>query len=207
MNQANSATHSQTLKIALSGGPGGGKTTAADLFQRELSDQLVMVPESATIVFTGGFPRTGETIVKKATQRAIFHVQKNLEESIQAHHPNKTLLCDRGTVDGAAYWPGDCEEFFWGVGTTFEAELARYDAILFFETAAKGGQLIESNNPYRNETMEQAIALDEKLRSIWSKHPNFHLVPHHTSFFQKITMGVNYLTQVFEGLKLKKNGG
>lgn len=105
-------------KIALTGGPGGGKTTAADLFQRELRDQLVMVPEAATLLFRGGFPRTGESAVMKATQRAIYHVLKNLEESISAHCPGRSLLCDRGTVDGAAYWPGSFRDFFLDVGAT-----------------------------------------------------------------------------------------
>ncbi|NDI06057.1 MAG: hypothetical protein EBY58_07285 [Rhodobacteraceae bacterium] len=46
-------------KIVLTGGPGGGKTTAADLFRRELGEKVVVVPEAATMLFSGGFPRTG----------------------------------------------------------------------------------------------------------------------------------------------------
>ena len=191
----------KTHKIALTGGPGGGKTTAADLFQRELRDQLVMVPEAATILFRGGFPRTGESAVMRATQRAIYHVQKNLEESITAHCPGRSLLCDRGTVDGAAYWPGAIEDFFSAVNANYEEELRCYDAVLFFETAAKGGDMIEGNNPVRNESLEQAIQLDEKLRDIWSKHPNFHIVNHQKSFFKKITLGVEHLHEIFESLK------
>ena len=48
------------LRIVLTGGPGGGKTTAADLFRRELGERVVVVPESATILFGGGFPRAGD---------------------------------------------------------------------------------------------------------------------------------------------------
>src|SRR6186713_3191320 len=43
-------------RIVLTGGPGGGKTTAADLFRREIGDRVVIVPEAATILFAGGFP-------------------------------------------------------------------------------------------------------------------------------------------------------
>jgi len=48
------------LRIVLTGGPGGGKTTAADLFRRELGERVVLVPESATLLFMGGFPRASD---------------------------------------------------------------------------------------------------------------------------------------------------
>ena len=35
-----------SIRIAVTGGPGGGKTTAADLFRRELGDCVVVVPEA-----------------------------------------------------------------------------------------------------------------------------------------------------------------
>ena len=31
-------------RIVLTGGPGGGKTTAADLFRREIGEKVVIVP-------------------------------------------------------------------------------------------------------------------------------------------------------------------
>ena len=72
-----SRTH---LRIVLSGGPGGGKTTAADLFRREIGDRVVIVPEAATILFQGGFPRTEDPAALKIVQTAIFHVQRHLED-------------------------------------------------------------------------------------------------------------------------------
>jgi predicted ATPase len=174
-------------RIVLTGGPGGGKTTAADLFRREVGEQVVIVPEAATLVFSGGFPRSTRPESVRASQHAIYHVQKNLEDVQSANYPKRLLLCDRGTVDGAAYWPGEPEEFFASVGSSFEAELARYDAVLFFETAAVGGMSIEGGNPIRNESLEQAIALDHRLRGLWQQHPRFVLVPHNTSFISKIT--------------------
>ena len=45
-----------------------------------LRDKIVLVPEAATMLFTGGFPRSNDIEVVKYVQRAIFHVQKNLEE-------------------------------------------------------------------------------------------------------------------------------
>lgn len=180
-------------RIALTGGPGGGKTTAADLFRRELGERVVVVPESATILFAGGFPRSPEVEARRAVQTAIFHVQRNLENVQSALFPERVLLCDRGTIDGAAYWPNHDQDFFDAMGTTFEAELARYDAVAFFETAAVAGSSIEGGNPVRNESLSEAVAIDGRLRKLWSRHPRFLLVPHTPSFLHKICTGLALL--------------
>src|SRR6478672_3468896 len=96
------SNHSR-CRIVLTGGPGGGKTTAADLFRREIGERVVVVPESATLLFAGGFPRSTDAPARRASQRAIYHVQRNLEDVQSARYPDRVLLCDRGTVDGAAY--------------------------------------------------------------------------------------------------------
>jgi predicted ATPase len=182
---------SQTrCRIVVTGGPGGGKTTAADLFRRELGDRVVVVPEAATILFSGGFPRSSDPDACRAAQTAIYHVQRNIEDVQSARFPGRVLLCDRGTVDGAAYWPGEPEGFFHHMGTSYEAELQRYDAVVFFESAASGGMSIENGNRIRNESTEQAAALDRRLRQIWSRHPRFTMVSHSPSFFKKLTFGL-----------------
>ena len=183
-------------RVVLTGGPGGGKTTAADLYRREIGDEVVVVPEAATLLYMGGFPRAGENGVRRATQRAIYHVQLNLEDAQSAHYGSRVLLCDRGTVDGAVYWPSEPEEFFEHLGTSLEKELARYDAVIFFETAAVGGISIEGGNPTRVESIEEALLLDHKLKSLWSRHPNFVFVPHDKSFIKKVNSGIGELAKI-----------
>lgn len=185
-------------RIVVTGGPGGGKTTAADLFRRELGDCVVVVPESATLLFAGGFPRCKEADAGRAAQAAIHHVQKNLEDVQSARYPGRVLLCDRGTIDGAAYWPGTPDDFFRHMGTTFDAELARYDAVVFFETAAVGEISIEGGNPVRNESLDEARALDRNLRELWAKHPRFTMVPHSASFLAKLTFGLAAIRAVVD---------
>ena len=118
-------SHSRCCRIVLTGGPGGGKTTAGDLFRREIGDRVVLVPEAATILFQGGFPRSREPHAQRFAQTAIFQVQRDLEEVQASLYPGRALLCDRGTIDGAAYWPGEAHDYFHAVGTTFDAELRR----------------------------------------------------------------------------------
>ncbi len=187
-------------RIVLTGGPGGGKTTAADLFRREIGEAVVVVPEAATMLFSGGFPRVEEPGPRRSIQRAIFEVQRNLEEVQQARFPDRVLLCDRGTVDGAVYWPGGADAFFEAMGTTLDEQLARYDAVLFFETAAAGGHVIEGGNPTRTESAAAAVALDAALRDVWSRHPRFWLIRNERSFLTKITAAFEVLQTLVQPL-------
>ena len=194
-------TAGRRCRIVLTGGPGGGKTTAADLFRREIGERVVIVPEAATLLFSGGFPRSTDTRAQKAAQQAIYHVQTQLENVQSALYPDRVLLCDRGTLDGAAYWPGDRADFFDAVGSSELVELERYDAVLFFESAAVGNISIEGGNPTRVETNAEAVTLDARLRMLWSKHPHFAVVPHHPSFMKKITVGLAMLDRLVTQLR------
>lgn len=185
-------------RIVLTGGPGGGKTTALDLIRREFSGKIASVPESATMIFSGGIERSKNDEVLKAQQTAIFNLQKHLEDVQRATHPECLILCDRGTLDGLAYWPSSEGDFFTQMNTTLEDELSRYDAVIFFETAAVSGESIRSNNPIRNESEQAAIAIDKKLQTVWSKHPNFNLVRSSESFIQKVMFGIMTIENVIE---------
>jgi len=90
------------------------------------------------------------------------------------------------------------------MNTSFESEVSRYDAIIFFETAAASGDEISSNNPYRNETNDKAIEIDNKLREIWSKHDNFHLVSSTRSFIDKVATGVSTIQRVINEISTNR---
>jgi len=185
-------------RIVLTGGPGGGKTTALDLFRRELSGKIASVPEAATMIFSGGIDRCDDLQVTRAQQVAIFNLQKNLEYIQRKMHPDCLILCDRGSIDGLAYWSGSDDDFFNIMNTTMEYELSRYDAVIFFETAAHSGAEIKSNNPIRNESQKAAIDLDKKLQRIWSQHPNYNFVASSESFIKKIMFGIKTIESVIE---------
>lgn len=191
--------NSRCHRIVLTGGPGGGKTTAADLMRREVGDQIVIVPEAATMLFSGGFPRQSEVHAKRSLQTAIYHVQRNLEDVHSALYADRILLCDRGTLDSAVYWPNEGhDDFYQALHTTFEAELARYDAVIFFETAAVGNLSIEGGNPTRTETIEEAVRLDRQLQEIWGRHPNYNFIAHENSFLKKLQNAITKLTSFLD---------
>ena len=92
-------------------------------------------------------------------------------------------MCDRGTIDALAYWPGDPAQFWSDVGTSVTSELARYETVIHLRTPPPDEY--NHRNPLRTETAEQAAALDLRIAEAWSKHPRRMLVPHCPDFMEK----------------------
>src|SRR4029079_18805765 len=91
-------------------------------------------------------------------QRRMYRLQLEQEERLARAHPGKILLLDRGTIDGAAYWPEGPEDFWRDIGTTIDKELARYDAVIMLETCAAIGLYDnDASNPVRFESSDAAI--------------------------------------------------
>jgi predicted ATPase len=98
-------------RVVLTGGPGAGKTAVLELIRQSFCSHVKVLPEAASVVFGGGFPREDDDACRRAAQRAIFHIQRELEIVGDNHNP-AVVLCDRGTIDGLAYWPGPIEDFW-----------------------------------------------------------------------------------------------
>ena len=178
----------RTAKIVLTGGPCAGKSTLAEMLGRAFEHSVVHVPESASLLFTGGFPRFPASEAQRATQRAIYLVQKELEAAYAAQFPARALIMDRGTIDGAAYWPEGPEAYFRALGTSLEAELARYDHVIYLESAAEKDYLAhKAANPHRKESWAEASALDEATKALWKRHPAFTLIVNQRSFAHKVS--------------------
>jgi predicted ATPase len=177
-------------RIVLTGGPGAGKTAVLALLQQSLCKHLRVLPEAAGILFGGGFPREPAIDARRAAQRAIYHVQRELEEAI-AGADVAVALCDRGTVDGAAYWPGP-GSLWEAVGTTLDAELARYAAVLHLRTPdlALG---YDRSNPLRIETAVEARAIDERIAAAWARHPRRFEIAPASEFLAKAARAVEIL--------------
>lgn len=178
--------------VVLTGGPGAGKTAVLELVRRQFCSHLVVVPESASIVFGGGFPRERTEIARRGAQRAIFHVQRELETILAARDDLAVLLCDRGTIDGSAYWPGPVQAFWTEVGTTREAELARYDVVIHLRVPdAEHGY--EHSNGLRVETAAEARVIDDAIAEAWRGHPRVLSVESMPSFMDKARLAIDLI--------------
>jgi predicted ATPase len=184
------AAQHQTKRIVLTGGPGAGKTAVLELVRQEFCAHVQILPEAAGIVFGGGFPRTGSLDWRRGAQRAIFFVQRELEGTGKEDNA-AIVLCDRGTIDGAAYWPGP-DSFWDSVGTTLERELTRYDAVIHLRTPSAGDGY-NHGNPLRTESASAAADIDARLLGIWEAHPRRFIVPSSQDFLEKATRTIEIL--------------
>jgi hypothetical protein len=177
-------------RIVLTGGPGAGKTAVLALVQQSLCKHLRVLPEAAGILFGGGFPRESGVDARQAAQRAIYHVQRELEATT-AGTDVSIALCDRGTIDGAAYWP-EPGTLWDAVGTTLDAELARYSAVLHLRTPDLGLGY-DRTNPLRIETAVEARAIDERIAIAWARHPRRFEIAPASEFLAKAARAVEIL--------------
>lgn len=181
-------------RIAVTGGPGAGKTTIWRSVADAHKERIVAVPEVATLLLTHVFPQPRNELERHALQRSIFSVQKDLEALYESRsNADQVLLCDRGTPDGAGYWPTGPDAFFAAMEAQWENELARYDAVIFLETAAAGGLSIADGNAVRVEDHAAAVAIDRNIHAVWSRHPRFHHITHERDFSMKVARGKSAL--------------
>lgn len=177
-------------RVVLTGGPGAGKTAVLELIRQSFCVHVKVLPEAAGIVFGGGFPRGDGRGLRDAAQRAIFYVQRELETAAESANPAITL-CDRGTIDGAAYWRGQGD--LWdSVGTTLEEQLGRYDAVIHLRTPG-GGDGYNHENPLRVESAAEAAAIDARILQTWERHPRRFIVEPSRDFIAKAARVIDIL--------------
>lgn len=176
------ATHDRR-RIVLTGGPGAGKTAVLELIRQAFCSHVRVLPEAASVVFGGGFPREEDVACQRASQRAIYYVQRELESAADGHNP-AIVLCDRGTIDGAAYWLEGEEDLWSSVGTTEAREVGRYHAVIHLRTpgADRG---YNHQNPLRTESAAVAADLDARILAAWARHPRRFVVEPALSFLDK----------------------
>lgn len=171
--------------VVLTGGPGAGKTAVLEVVRKRFCEHIAVLPESATILFGGGFPRRSTDSARRAGQRAIFHVQRELERMVVDEAKAAVVLCDRGTLDGLVYWPGEPVTFERDLGTTREAELARYASVIHLRTP-HAGLGYNHRNPVRTESAAQAVAADARTFDAWAGHPRRFVVESCDDFLDKL---------------------
>jgi predicted ATPase len=175
--------------VVLTGGPGGGKTAVLEVVRRAFCEHVVVLPEAATVLFGGGFPRHETEPGLRAAQDAIFHVQRSMETMSQEEGRAAIALCDRGTLDGLAYWPAGIDAACAALGIHREQELARYQAVVHLRTpSAELGY--NHSNPVRRESAAQAAELDARILDAWAGHPRRVVIESAEDFLRKLGRAV-----------------
>ena len=184
------------IKIVVTGGPCGGKSTALSHIKQTAEARgyrVLTVGETATeLIFGGVAPWTCATnATYQGFQIALQRYKEDLFLSAAETMSGERclLVCDRGLLDNRAYMTE--EEFsscLAARGETVDEYLARYDAVFHLTTAALGAEAFYTvkNNPARTETPEEARAVDQRLFSAWSAHPRHLVIDNQGSFADKM---------------------
>ncbi len=171
--------------IVITGGPGAGKTAVLEIMRKILCQHVTILPEAASVIFSGGFWRLDSGAAKKAAQRAIYHIQTEMQNLVLTENLWTIGLCDRGTLDGLAYWPDEQSNFFTELNTSLTTEYAKYAAVIHLSTPSlRGGY--NHQNPMRIETAEEAANIDQKIHLVWKNHPHYMRIESSHNFITKV---------------------
>jgi predicted ATPase len=184
-------------KIALTGGPNSGKTTALSVLKETFGPRVELVREAATMIFSGGFPRQDNSRAHiEAAQKIIFMATREMEALAEEYSHADLIVCDRGTLDAAVYWPAGVEDFFRQMNTSVEAEMARYDAVLHLSPPTNPAFYQATH--VRTESLRQAFEIDEKILKIWEKHPNRLIITGKEHFFEKAELIKDFVEKILK---------
>src|ERR1019366_24194 len=168
-SMAVSPKNSLPIRFVLTGAPGAGKTVISHLLAKKHPELWVLVPEAATQVYDALQTRWDKLTPagRRDVQRKIYHLQLQQEEKIQQANPGKSLLLDRGTIDGAAYWPDGPDDYWRELSTSLSAELRRYTTVIWMQSSAAIGLYDgDSSNPRRHEPPAAAIASGDRIAKL-----------------------------------------
>lgn len=187
-----------TRLVVVTGGPGAGKTAVLEMAKKVLCEHVAVLPEAASVVFGGGFWRLESASAKAAAQRAIYHVQLEMENLVLGEKKWAVGLCDRGTIDGLAYW-NENPELFWEMSRSqITREYDRYAAVIHLRSpSADSGY--NHQNPLRVESATQAKQIDEKIHTVWSKHPHYTMIESTTDFVAKANRALSEIASALPG--------
>lgn len=175
-------------KIVLTGGPCAGKTTCLRAIRAHFGEEVVTVPEAATLVLGGGLPPPGHERIccpradwVSSFQATILALQQTLEESFEqlAHHCGvRLIVCDRGVLDGAAYWPDGRAAFLRHFGLSVDDCFARYRGVLHLQSLAQSHPHLygPAGNLTRYEDTAEALRVERAVRAAWEDHPGLVVV-------------------------------
>jgi predicted ATPase len=171
--------------LLLTGGPLGGKSTVLGALS---PDPMILVrKEAATTILEHGFHEVGERLGfnddwKRLVQPIINQLnQSTLDAYKLLDGPERLLVCDRGELDGVAYYPGGMGAYLNDFNLHRLNIFALYDTVIHLETlAAHDPALYErlcKTNAVRYDTVTEAVERDRLIREAYGKHPLYQFVP------------------------------
>lgn len=184
------------FKLVLTGGPCGGKSTAIRLIRDEYTKRgykVIVVAETATELINGGIINT-ICNRKRNYQQNQMKLQLAKEAAFRdgasyIQQDKVLMICDRGMMDNKAYVTAEeYASILETLGTTEQQLTERYDAVFHLVSCAKGAaeHYSKETNEARQETLEEAVVMDNLILEAWKDHPRRYVIDNSTGFSEKM---------------------
>lgn len=180
----------KTVRIVLTGPSCSGKTTLLNHLAARCPDKIRVVPEVATLLLSES---TNNAIPSDFTPAEVRRFQldvysRQVVEESRVEYEERIVVLDRGTVDGAAYWPGGAQGFWSQLDTSQEQEFKRYTNVIWLDSVVDLGEVfVPLTNEYRNDSAEEIALRGQELFKCWQAHPSFSRIPAYRNFQSKIS--------------------
>eukprot|EP01087_Luapelamoeba_hula_P019874 TRINITY_DN6653_c0_g1_i2.p1 TRINITY_DN6653_c0_g1~~TRINITY_DN6653_c0_g1_i2.p1 ORF type:complete len:328 (-),score=76.62 TRINITY_DN6653_c0_g1_i2:70-1053(-) len=196
------------LRVVLTGGPCGGKTSAMSTLTKTFKAQgysVYVVPEIPTLLFQSGIPPISEMKEEQlmTLEEQILRTQLCFENTVlsvaRAMNKPAVVFFDRGLLDVGSYLPLEKWHKLLDSTKWVESDLrSRYDLVVHLVTAADGAEkhYTSENNNTRTEGVQMARELDQKVRDAWVAHPNVAVIDNSTDFQNKVTRAAQAVTEL-----------
>ena len=203
----NVKTDKQIYKIAITGGPCAGKSTALSWLQDAFTKKgymVLFVPETPTELMLGGisYQTMGSALDFQASIVKLQYEKEKLymEAAEKMKNHNKVLvICDRGILDGKAYCSNyEFNQILQKLNLNEVSVRDSYDAVFHLVTAAKGAEEFYTlaNNKARFENAEEARIADNKTLNAWVGHPHLRVIDNSTDFEHKMIRLINEISSI-----------
>ena len=182
------------IRIALTGGPCGGKTEALRFLKNELEVlgiDVYILEETATQLFNNGYSpkKDGSFEFHSRLFEQQYINEKELYKSAENSDKDvSVIICDRGLLDNRAYVTEvEFKRYSTAFGLNENKIRCMYDGVFHLVTAANGAEdFYNLSNSVRKETPEQARELDKKIMSVWTGTPHLRIIDNSTDFEEKL---------------------
>ncbi len=155
---------------------------------RNFGQKVILVPEASTLLLSGNIPPPmghadwPKSLIpggtwRRAFQSQILATQKHLEatfHSLGLECGASAMICDRGILDGAAYWPEGLTDFTKHFALDLTEIYNRYDLVIHLESVVVCNQdsFGRDNNATRYEDTHEALLRERLSQLVWAGHPN-----------------------------------
>ncbi len=201
------------VRIAITGGPSGGKSQATELITRKLTANGFNVhplPSAHLLLFNSGFSPPG---LKSGTDDRLHYERMVLELQLQQERTwakvaagsdtRSVVLISQGLMSARAHLR---EELWQQLLTDWDTDetyiFSRYDQVIHLETAANGA---ETRFHTKTESLEEARMIDRAVRRSWAGHKNHVVCENSRGWDQKMIYACEKVLNCAQSLTIKKS--